>query len=41
MTDFATLGIQITSSGADKANNDIKSVGNNAKYTEQAIQWVN
>lgn len=38
MTDFATLGIQITSSGADKANNDIKSVGNNAKYTEQAIQ---
>lgn len=38
MTDFATLGIQITSTGADKANNDIKSVGNNAKYTEQAIQ---
>ncbi len=38
MTDFATLGIQITSGGADKANNDIKSVGNNAKYTEQAIQ---
>ena len=38
MTDFATLGIQITSSGADKANNDILSVGNNAKYTEQAIQ---
>ena len=38
MTDFATLGIQITSSGADKANNDIKSIGNNAKYTEQAIQ---
>ena len=38
MADFATLGIQITSSGADKANNDIKSVGNNAKYTEQAIQ---
>ncbi|WP_314722529.1 phage tail tape measure protein [Haemophilus pittmaniae] len=38
MADFATLGITIQTTGADRAERDLKGVTNNAKNTEQAVQ---
>lgn len=38
MADFATLGITIKTSGADKAERDMKGVTNSAKHTEAAIE---
>ncbi|TNG91863.1 phage tail tape measure protein [Pasteurellaceae bacterium USgator11] len=37
MTDFATLGIKITSTGADKAKTDLKGLENQAGKTEKSV----
>ena len=38
MADFAQLGIELRSIGVDKVNRDIRSVTDNAKSTERAVQ---
>ena len=38
MADFAQLGIELRSIGVDKVNRDIRSVTDNAKFTERSVQ---